>query len=255
VLQGLMPDLRCDIVRPADGDVHWPDGVGLGQYDGVAITGSALNVYDGGPHIERQVELARAVFATDLPFFGSCWGLQVAATAAGGAVRANPLGREFGIGRRIALTAAGRDHAMFIGKPMVFDAVTVHRDAIVQLPPDSVELARNEMGLQAAEIHFGRGRFWGVQYHPEYSFTDIAATASRYGEILVQEQFFADGPDMQAWMAEMRAIDQCASDPLRAQRLEWRHGLGASILDGALKLAELRNWLELRVQPYATQRR
>ena len=69
-------------------------------YDGVAITGSALNVYDGGPAIERQIELARAVMASRTPLFGSCWGLQLITVAAGGAVRANPKGREIGIGRR-----------------------------------------------------------------------------------------------------------------------------------------------------------
>jgi len=81
--------VRCDIVRPADGEVRWAAGSGLSDYDGVAMTGSALNVYDGGAHIERQIELARAVLESGVPFFGSCWGLQVAVTAAGGQVRRN----------------------------------------------------------------------------------------------------------------------------------------------------------------------
>ena len=104
--------VSCDIVRPADGEVRFAPGSGLASYDGVAITGSALNVYDGGAHIERQIELARAVFATGMPFFGSCWGLQVAVCAAGGRVRRNPVGREFGFARRIELTDAGRRHPM-----------------------------------------------------------------------------------------------------------------------------------------------
>src|SRR5712672_4485395 len=74
VLQQLAP-LDCDIARPADGEVQLPAGVALADYDGVAMTGSALNVYDGGAHVERQVELARAVFASGVPFFGSCWGM------------------------------------------------------------------------------------------------------------------------------------------------------------------------------------
>ena len=57
VLQSLA-EVRCDIVRPADGEVRFAPGTGLSSYDGVAITGSALNIYDGGVHIERQVELA-----------------------------------------------------------------------------------------------------------------------------------------------------------------------------------------------------
>src|ERR1700724_2172892 len=127
VLKSLVA-VSCDIVRPADGEVRFPSGSGLTSYDGAAITGSALNIYDGGAHIERQIELARAVFAAGLPFFGSCWGMQVAVSAAGGRVRRNPLGREFGFARRIELADAGRRHPMFRGKPAVFEALTVHRD-------------------------------------------------------------------------------------------------------------------------------
>ena len=48
--------VRCDIVHPADGEVRLPQAGGVGAYDGVAITGSALNVYEGGAPVERQLE-------------------------------------------------------------------------------------------------------------------------------------------------------------------------------------------------------
>ena len=112
--------VSCDIVRPADAEVHLSTGARLADYDGAVMTGSALNIYDGGAHIERQIDLARALFAGGIPFFGSCWGLQVAVTAAGGRVRRNPLGREFGFARRIELNAMGLRHPMFAGKPQRF---------------------------------------------------------------------------------------------------------------------------------------
>jgi GMP synthase (glutamine-hydrolysing) len=245
VLESLHPGLQCDIVRPADAAVSLPDGVSLDAYNGVAITGSALNIYDGGPHIERQIELLRAVFDAGVPCFGSCWGLQLAVTVAGGSVRANPLGREFGFGRRIALSAAGRAHPMFSGKPKVFEAVTVHRDAIVRPPPAMVELARNEMGLQAAEIRCGRSVFWGVQYHPEYSFMELAATALRYGAVLVSEGLFRDHAELESYVSELRSLQDQPGDA----RLTWQHGLGSAISNPALKLAELSNWLQSQVLP------
>src|SRR5271170_1274379 len=248
-LQRLAP-VACDIVRPADGEVRLPSGAGLADYDGVAITGSALNIYDGGEHIERQVELARAVFASAVPFFGSCWGLQVAVTAAGGRVRPNPLGREFGFARRIELGDAGRTHPMFRGKPPVFEAITVHRDDIEQLPEGAVELARNEMGLQAIELRCSAGTFWGVQYHPEYSFNEIAATALRYAAALIDEHLFADQAELDIFVADLRALMR---DP-RDRRLTWKHGLGPALQEESCKLAELRNWLELQVLPYGRKR-
>lgn len=245
-----LADVACDIVRPADGAVQLPAGVALADYDGVAITGSALNVYDGGAHIERQLVLAREVFASAVPFFGSCWGLQVAVTVAGGRVRANPLGREFGFARRIVLTDAGRAHPMFRDKPAVFEAVTVHRDDIEQLPPGTQELARSDMGLQAVELRHGPGSFWGVQYHPEYSYAEIAATTLRYAPVLLEEQLFADRAELEAFVAELQALQRQPQD----RRLCWRHGLGPAMQDQRLKLAELRNWLEQRVIPWYQRR-
>jgi GMP synthase (glutamine-hydrolysing) len=249
VLEELGP-VSCDIVRPADGEVHLPPGSGLAGYDGVAITGSALNVYDGGAHIERQVELTRAVFAAGVPLFGSCWGLQLAACAAGGRVERNPLGREFGFARRIALNEAGRGHPMFIGKPAVFEAITVHRDAITELPADARVLASNDMGVQALEVRHHKGSCWGVQYHPEYTFGEIAATALRYGAALIEEDLFADRTELEAFAADLRILMR---DPLD-RRLTWKHGLGAGLRDEACKLAELRNWLEYEVLPRARRR-
>jgi GMP synthase (glutamine-hydrolysing) len=244
----LLAPVSCDIVRPADAAVGLPAGVGLGDYDGVAITGSALNIYDGGEHIERQIELVRAVFDSGVPCFGSCWGMQLAVTAAGGRVRANPLGREFGFARRIALNAAGRAHEMFRGKPAVFEAITVHRDDIEALPPGASALADSDMGLQAIEMRAGNSVFWGVQYHPEYSYADIAATAKRYAPVLLGEGLFADRADLDAWVNDALALERNPHDA----RLRWRHALGPAMQDVAVKMAELRNWLHVQVLPRHT---
>ena len=239
-LQGLAP-VHCDIVCPADAAVQFPAGVALGDYDGVAITGSALNIYDGGDSIERQIELMRAVFDSGVPCFGSCWGMQLAVTAAGGRVRANPKGREFGFARRITLNPAGRAHDMYRGKPSVFEAVTVHLDAIETLPPGASVLADSDMGLQAIEMRVGSCIVWGVQYHPEYSYADIAATAKRYAPVLLGEGLFADRADLDAWVGDALALDRKPQDA----RLCWRHGLGPAMQDAAVKMAELRNWLQV----------
>ena len=129
-LKRLKPGIECDIVRPADEEPKLPDGMALENYHGAVITGSALNIYSREAAVERQIDLAKAVFAAGVPCFGSCWGLQVGVTAAGGSVVRNPRGREFGFGRRITLTSQGRDHAMFLGKPEVFEAATVHVDTV-----------------------------------------------------------------------------------------------------------------------------
>jgi len=243
-LKRLQPDLEVDIVRPADEEPRLPNGVALADYDGVAISGSALNIYSREAAVERQVDLAKAVFAAGVPCFGSCWGLQLGVTAAGGSVIRNPRGREFGFGRRIMLNAQGRDHAMFQGKPEVFEAVTVHVDTVDSLPPGGVPLAHNDMGLQAAEIRFANGgSFWGVQYHPEYSCTEAAAMARRYADVLIRDGLLRDQSDLDALAADLAALDANPDDA----RLAWRYGVGESITNRDVKLAELRNWLDEKV--------
>ena len=101
-LATLAPDASCEILCAADAGAA--PSAPLDAYDAAFITGSALNLYDGGPEIERQVALARAIYAARIPFFGSCWGLQVACAAAGGTVLKNPRGREIGVARNITPT-------------------------------------------------------------------------------------------------------------------------------------------------------
>jgi GMP synthase (glutamine-hydrolysing) len=240
-LKRLNKDLECDIVRPADEVPKLPDGVAVANYDGAVITGSALNIYSLEPAVERQIELTKAVFAAGVPCFGSCWGLQVGVTAAGGTVVRNPRGREFGFGRRITLTQAGRDHAMFQGKPEVYEAPTVHVDTVESLPAGSTPLAHNDMGLQAAEIKLKSGAtFWGVQYHPEYNCAEIAAMARRYSDVLIRDGLVKDKAELDTLTADLVSLNDHPED----QRLAWRFGVGPAITDSGVRLTELKNWLE-----------
>jgi GMP synthase (glutamine-hydrolysing) len=242
-LKSLKPEIECDIVRPADEVPSFPVGASLPDYDGAVITGSALNIYARDAAVERQIDLAKAVFAAGVPCFGSCWGLQVGVTAAGGSVVRNPRGREFGFARRIMLTSQGREHAMFAGKPVVFEAVTVHMDTVDSLPTGATALAYNDMGLQAAEIKFSKSTFWGVQYHPEYSCAEISAMARRYGEVLIAEGLVENHLELEALVSELNRLHEKPDDA----RLSWRFGIGPSITNAGIKLAELRNWLERQV--------
>ena len=249
VLERIDAALEVDIVNTADG-AALPAGASLSSYDGVTMTGSALNIYNGGAPVTRQVELAKAVFEAGVPFFGSCWGMQVAVTAAGGQVRANPLGREFGFARRVVLSEAGCVHPLFAGKPAAFEAPTIHRDAVVTLPAGAVTLASNDFGIQAVAFHHARGTFWGVQYHPEYDYLDIAAAAERYGEVLVTDGMFRDLASLEAFAAELRALQERPAD----DALLWKHGLGPAMRSESARLLEIRNWLYAQVLPRSAQR-
>src|SRR3954470_10136144 len=219
LLQELLPSAIVDICFPGDPGANLPTGEALESYDGVAITGSGLHVYDGGPAVTRQIELTRAILDAGTPIFGSCWGLQVLTTAAGGVVRKNPKGREIGFGRGIRLTEPGRKHPMYVGKPEVFNAPTVHLDEVETMAPGTTVLATNEISdVQSAEIRINGAAAWGVQYHPEYPLREIAAIVRRIGLRLIDEGFFRDTAEIPTFSADLDTLDR---DP-GVKRLAWR---------------------------------
>ncbi|WP_372425105.1 type 1 glutamine amidotransferase [Salinarimonas chemoclinalis] len=242
----LVPGSACEIVCPADADAHLPDSGGLEGWDGVFLTGSALNLYDGGPAVTRQIDLMRAVYASGTPAFGSCWGLQVGAAAAGGTVVRNPAGREVGFARRIVPTPAGRQHPMLADRPAAYEAPAVHLDIVETAPEGTTVLAGNRLApIQAAEIRHAGGLFWGVQYHPEFSLSELAAIVDRLAEPLTREGFFADVPGARAYAADLRALD---ADPARCD-LAWRHGIDAQVLDPTRRTAEITRFVAHAVVP------
>jgi GMP synthase (glutamine-hydrolysing) len=238
VLRAIDPNAIVDICTPADGDGTTPQP--LDSYDGLAITGSSLNIYERDIASLRQIDFVREVFARGIPMFGSCWGLQLATVAAGGEVGLNPAGREVAFARKIALTSAGCDHPMHATREAVFDAPAIHSDIVTRLPQVAIVTARNAMSeIQAAEIRFGRGVFWGVQYHPEYGLHDIAAVIRRYGETLVTEGFFADIAELDRYASDLSTL---AANQQRRD-IAWRLGFGDDIMKESVRQTELSNWI------------
>ena len=251
VLNGLAPDAIVDVCFPADPGANLPERSAIADYDGAVITGSSLNLWKAEAPALAQVELAHEIFASQVPFFGSCWGLQVAAVAAGGTVRLNPKGREIGVARKITLTEAGRAHPMHTGRPLAFDAPTVHSDEVGVPPGEIIITAANGVtDIQAAEIRHEGGIFWGVQYHPEYSLHDIAATLRRYGERLIGDGFFRTLAELETHAALFSSL---GADTGRLD-LAWRLGLDADLLDPLTRMAEIANWLRYSVRPAQSRR-
>jgi GMP synthase (glutamine-hydrolysing) len=251
LLRELIPGAIVDTCHPGDPGAVLPDGESLEGYDGIAITGSSLHIYNGGVEVMRQIDLVRAALKTGTPVFGSCWGLQVITAAAGGSVRKNPKGREIGFGRGIRLTEAGRKHPMYVGKLDVFNAPTVHLDEVEALPPGATVLATNAVSdIQSAEIRTNGSVAWAVQYHPEYPLREIAAIARRIGTRLIEEGFFADEADIKTFADDLDTLDR---DPT-CKRLAWRHGISKNILDRKLRVSEVANWIEFQVLPTRVKR-
>jgi GMP synthase (glutamine-hydrolysing) len=237
-------------ISVADGE-QLPQGVSLDDFDGVTITGSPLNVYKDELPVRRQIELAREIFERGIPTFGSCWGLQLMCAAVGGEVHLNPRGREIGVARTIILNEAGRAHPLYRDKLPAFDALCSHEDEVARLPSCGRLLASNAVSpVQAAELSDGPRSFWGVQYHPEFTFGLLAALVERRAARHISEGLARNMDEVNTIASDYRALHL---DPTRRD-LAWRYGLGADVLDPLVRRLEFRNWLETKVAPRVAAR-
>jgi GMP synthase (glutamine-hydrolysing) len=246
IIRRLAPGASCDHIQPADADAALPPGASLAEYDAVFLTGSPLHLYEETPETRRTVAFMRSVFASGAPSFGSCAGLQVATVAAGGSVRPNARRLEAGFARRITPTADGRSHPLLAGRPAAFDAPAIHTDEVAALPPGATLLAGNRLtAVQAAEIRFDGGVFWGVQYHPEIGLDEVAGALRRQADTLVEAGLARGEDDVEAYALQVDALHR---EPNRRD-LAWRLGLDEQVTDERLRLAEMRNFIGALVRP------
>lgn len=239
-LAQMQPGIDTTIASPADADTPVFSAERLASFDAVFLTGSPMHVYDDGPEVERQLDFMRAVFAAGVPSFGSCAGLQIAVAAAGGQVRKMPERMEAGIARRICATEAGRDHPLLTGRPPSWDAPAIHGDEVLELPPGATLLASNAVTrVQAAEIRYDRGIFWGVQYHPELALREIAIALAAQADDLVEAGLADRKRDVTTRAADIDALH----DTPDSRALHWKLGIDGEFAEERLRRREIGNFL------------
>ena len=192
MLQFLEPSAVINSVFPADKDEQLPSLNQLQKYDGILWTGSSLSVLDDIPSVNNQLNFGEQVFKSGVPFYGSCWGLQIATVVSGGKVAPSKNGLEFGITEKIKITEEGRKSPYFINRKNTYKALSIHFDEIVQIPENAVILASNDHSkVQAMTINYKNSQFFGVQYHPEFRPKDMSLIASFLAEPLVRNGTFS----------------------------------------------------------------
>ena len=246
-LSSYVPQAKVDIAFIADVDVPLPTDEQIAAYDAFIWTGSDLTIYHtDDERVARQIELAERIYEVGVPSYGSCWAIQMAVVAAGGEVRANPKGREWGIARDITRTEEGKRSKLLQGKPDRYDGFIMHLDEVTKLPTGATLLATNEhTHVQAVEVKHGKGVFWATQYHPEYNLYEMARLIAARGEPLVREGFFKTTDEVASYAEKMLALHE---DPSSEQlRSELR--VGDDIIDPAIRQQEMRNWIDYLVIP------
>ena len=230
--------LQITIIHPACTSNYIPKGVSLDDFDGIVWTGSLLNIYDYGPPIERQIELAKTLLNKKNKIFGSCWGLQVLATAAGGSVRKNPKGLEAIIANNITLSNKGKNHPMYENKPKVFDSFCWHYDEVEYLPSNSIVLSSNyKSNIQSFTFSKNNSEVWAVQYHPEFDAKWISGLMSQRKSLLLEENIFNSVKDFEK-------LNLYLSDVVKYDYLKEQLLISETLISEEIHTYELSNWLK-----------
>lgn len=248
MLEKHCPGAQYSVWLPSD-DPEPPEGFGPEHYAGILWTGCNLTIYHlDDARVTRQIEYAKKSYEAGTPGFGTCWGLQMAAAAAGGDVRPNPLGREMGIARKIRLTPEGSSHPMFEGKPPVYTGFISHLDEVTQLPPGATLLASNNFThVQAIEVKHRKGTFWATQYHPEYDLHEMARLITAREPKLLKECFFQTHDELARYVDKLEALSR---EPNRKD-LRWQLDIDDDVLSDQVRQVEFRAWINRLVLPHA----
>ena len=241
ILKRERPGCSIDVVFAADPDAALPTGAALEQYTGMLWSGSDLTAYHmDDDRVTRQLELVKTAFASKTPQWGSCWGAQIAAVAAGGDVQKSPKGREWGFARGVTITPAGRAAKLYDGKKDRFDGFIMHLDEVTRLPTGSEILAtNNHCDVQALIVEREGGSFWATQYHPEYDLFEMGRLVAGRAKVLVAEGFFDTEVDVQK---EAEAMKRLYAAPALTG-LRDALSIGDDLLDPAITNRELINWI------------
>ncbi|MFB1036310.1 MAG: type 1 glutamine amidotransferase [Sinobacterium sp.] len=232
-------DIEIDIINGADGD-KLPQGLNFSDYSGMIISGSSLRAFEDKPEVTLQIEILKEFSETGKPILGSCWGLQIAAIAAGGEVCASPNGREIGIARKISLTKAGIEHPFMANKPHFFDAPCIHYDEVSILPDSATLLCSNDHSVvQGAIIPLGKSEVWGVQYHPEFDLGHLIMLYGFYKNDLLEQGFVNNEEEYHRLVESMKTLALYPDN----KAIAWQLNIDEDILSTQIRAIEIANWL------------
>lgn len=160
----LQENLSVSVVRPYCGDAV---PVAL-EEDALIVLGGDMGAHDDAHHpwLTDIKHLLRDGVASETPTWGICLGGQLLAAATGGRVDRGAHGMESGTVMVHALEVA-KDDVLFGGLPASVRMMTMHRDAITELPAEALWLADSYPYPHQA-FRLGSSA-WGVQFHPEIS--------------------------------------------------------------------------------------
>ncbi len=214
-------DLEIDVVNPSSDKNISEVAKGLEKFDGMIWGGSSLNIYNDTLEIRRQIEFMRSCQNKIKKILAICWGLQVAATVAGGQVKRCVTGSHRGIAHDIEINSNGLQHPIYKNKNETFNTPAFNFDEVVKLPENSILLASNPINkVMGVNFKSGVSDIWGIQYHPEITYDKMINLIHFRKDRLLNNKAFVDEQEINNHVAMIAEENKKSNKDLRMRELE-----------------------------------
>jgi len=214
-------NLEIDVVNPSSDKNISEVAKDLEKFDGLIWGGSSLNIYNDTVEIRRQIEFMRSCQNKIKKILAICWGLQVAATVAGGQVKRCMTGSHRGIAHDIEINSNGLQHPIYKNKNETFNTPAFNFDEVVKLPKNSILLASNPINkVMGVNFKSGVSDIWGIQYHPEITYDKMISLIHFRKDRLLNNKAFVDEQEINNHVAMIAEENKKSNKDLRMRELE-----------------------------------
>ena len=213
--------LELDVVNPSS-DMNLTEVTkDLTKYDGMIWGGSSLNIYNDTVEIRRQIDFMKECQKKIKNILAICWGLQVAATVAGGVVKRCNKGAHRGIAHNIKINKNGLSHPLYKNKNEIFNTPAFNFDEVATLPNNSTLLSSNEINnVMGINFKCGVSDIWGIQYHPEITYDKMITLIHFRKDRLLNNKAFIDEDEINSHVEMIAEENKITNRNNRMKELE-----------------------------------
>ena len=214
--------LELDVVNPSS-DMNLTEVTeDLTKYDGMIWGGSSLNIYNDTVEIRRQIDFMRECQKKIKNILAICWGLQVAATVAGGVVKRCNKGAHRGIAHNVKINENGLSHPLYKNKNQTFNTPAFNFDEVATLPNNSILLSSNEINnVMGVNFKNEISNIWGIQYHPEISYDKMISLIHFRKDRLLNNKAFIDENEINSHVKMIADENKITNKNSRMKELEY----------------------------------
>ncbi len=213
--------LIIDVVNPSSDENINEVAKDLSKYHGMIWGGSSLNIYNDTPEIRRQIQFMRECQKSIKKIFAICWGMQVAVTVAGGEVKKCLNGAHRGIAHDIEINENGLKHPIYKNKNKRFNTPAFNFDEVVKLPEGSTLLSSNPINkVMGINFNVGLTNIWGIQYHPEITYTKMIDLIHFRKDRLLEKKAFVDQTEIDSHVKIIENENKISNKDARMRELK-----------------------------------